>query len=212
MPTVKSTLLINDGGVPVSSQMKRRRKLPRRGHDLIQPTRRVHVRTGWSVSQFRWCGWSVSPALTVRFGQSNWKSGRNWGLLPRRPAAARSVCSSAHKHLSCLLSRSAAGDHAEPRLERWPCCARCHLGCAHNIEESQITAPEGDGGLCVAERAGVCVTARNCLFYSRTSQLPPSRSLSMGPPAPSAEPLRTAGTTGMAAHANANKSRENVQD
>lgn len=88
--------------------------------------------------------------------------------------------------MSCLLYSSAAGDHAEPRLERWPCCVRCHLGCAHNIEESQITAPEGDGGLCVVERAGVCnsmcvcvcVTARNWLFYSRTSWLPPSRLLS----------------------------------
>lgn len=67
----------------------------------------------------------------------------------RRPHPSQPwpASSSVHSALvSCLLYSSAVGDHVEPRLERRPCCVRCHLRCAQNIEESQITTPQGDGG------------------------------------------------------------------
>lgn len=76
--------------------------------------------------------------------------------------------------VSCLLYTSAAGDHAEPGPERRP---RCHLGCAHNVEESQIAAPGGGGGG-GGSGAAECVTARNRLFCSRSSRLAPSHLLS----------------------------------
>ena len=48
------------------------------------------------------------------------------------------------------------------RLERRPCCVCCHLWCARNIEESQITTPRGDG-VCVCMCESVCVCVCVCV-------------------------------------------------
>lgn len=67
-----------------------------------------------------------------------------WAWGRRALGEPRPAPSSTHGAVvSCLLYSSAAGDHVEPGLER------CHLRCAQNTEESQITAPQGAGCVCV---------------------------------------------------------------
>ena len=82
------------------------------------------------------------------------------------------VSLSAHSvAVSCLLYSTAVGDHVEPPTGALAMlCVCCHLRCAQNIEESQITTPRGDGVcvcVCVFQRVCVCVCVCACVCFRK---------------------------------------------